>query len=246
MNRLFAYILPILTAVLPASVYAQSTAPAKPRPQSYIGAAGGGSFLFGPVTRTDYADPRAGFVKSPGWYVGLEGAYFFRNSGFGLGGSYTYARHGFSHPRNLSDGYAEDFAVDSATVTAGGPFSKMDIVAGPTYALVHKKFTFDFRVYGGITHMGMPQIRVDLEDNADATFYQKKSAGIGFAVQLGAGVHYSIIRNLSLGLRADYRISQPQIHVQNENRANNAGRLVTDYRPLIMGLQTGLSLSYRF
>jgi hypothetical protein len=86
-------------------------------------------------------------------------------------------------------------------------------------------------------------MRVDLEDNAAATFYQRVSKGNGLGIQAGVGARYFFSEKVGVELRVDYFIATPNVIIQNENRTNNAGRFLNTYKQQIGGIGASLGIS---
>lgn len=216
-----------------------------PKAKSFIGIAGGYSNLMGHLTKTDYADNTSGYANKSGFNLGIEGAYYFHKN-IGIGGVYSNTSFYSNGLQSMADGYKDSFDVDSTTVDVSGRYTMNNILIGPYFSFPVKKFTFDIRVVAGVSIAKTPKYTVYLEDQENATFYQNSSKATAFAFQLGAGVRYSIINNLCVKLNVDYLNTNPNFKIDNGNRANNAGRLITNYHQPIGILQLNLGIAYQF
>ena len=239
----------IVTALICTLSFAQDKANDKtedaPKAKSFIGITGGYAHAMGNFTKSDYADEKSGFANSAGMNLGLEGAYFLTKH-IGIGGMFSYTNFYTKGKQAMADGYKEDFDVDSTTVTDKGSYSNLNFLIGPYFSFPVKKFTFDLRILGGLTSAKTPEFKVELEDQANATFYQRSSKANAFGFQAGAGVRYSIIKNLCIKLNVDYFYSKPDFKITNENRANNAGRLIEEYKQPIAGMYLNFGIAYQF
>lgn len=212
---------------------------------SFIGVTGGYALATGNLTNNDYSDPNSGYANSSGMNIGLDGAYYFHKN-IGIGGVFSGTGFYCKGLQTMSDGYKEDFDVDSSTVYATGRYATYNFLVGPYFSFPVNKFTFDIRVTGGVVFAKTPEFKVDLEDQTAATFYQKSSSATAFGFQLGAGVRYSVLENLCVKLNADFYYSNPDFKITNENRVVNAGRLITRYHQPITGVYVNLGIAYQF
>ena len=114
--------------------------------------------------------------------------------------------------QSLSDGYQEDFEVDSITLTASGKYSAYNFMVGPMISYPKGKFTFNAKVLGGLTYMITPEYKVDIEDQLDATFYQRSSSAATFGFQTELSIDYSLSDNLGLKLGIDYSYAKPSLN----------------------------------
>ena len=225
--------------------FAQDNSSVISKSQSFIGVTGGYANALGNFTKSNYDDPKSGYANSSGMNIGIEGAYFFHRN-IGIGGIISNTTFNVRGKQALADGYKEAFDVDYTTVSENGNYSTLNFLIGPYFSFPIKKFTFDVRVIGGLTHAKTPQFRVDIEDQSDATFYQNSSTANTFGFQGGAGIRYSILKNLSIKLNADFFYSKPNFNITNVNRADNAGRLITSYNQPITGFYLNFGLAYQF
>jgi opacity protein-like surface antigen len=212
--------------------------------KSFIGITGGYANAMGNFVKNDYEDEKSGYANSAGFNMGLEGAYYFHKN-IGIGGVFSNTSFYAKGLQTLADGYKDSFEVDSTTVTVKGKYSTLNFLIGPYFSFPVKKFTFDIRVVGGLVNAKTPEFTTYLEDQEAVTFVQKSATANTFGFQAGAGVRYSIIKNLCVKLNADFYYSQPNFKITNENRVVNAGRLITDYKQPIMGMYLNFGIAYQ-
>ncbi|MCW3086253.1 MAG: hypothetical protein JWP12_3619 [Bacteroidetes bacterium] len=224
------------------SIAQDNSTPAKA--PSFIGVTVGYAHAGGNFTKTDYENDKAGFANPGGLNLGIEGAYFFHKN-IGIGGVFSNSSFYTKGKQSLADGYKEAFDVDSTTVTDKGKYSTYNFLIGPYFSFPMKKFTIDTRLVVGYVSAKTPELRVDLEDQANATFYQRSAKAGTFGFQVGAGIRYSIVKNLCVKLNVDYFYSKPDFKITNDNRANNAGRLIDDYKQPIAGVLLNFGIAYQ-
>jgi len=206
----------------------------------------GAAFVSGNFIKSDYADSTSGFANSMGLAIQGKLKYKLSNS-LAIQLAVNSCNYGLHDIKNLSDGFLEDFDVDSTTVTVKGTCQNWNVLVGPSYSiLLGTKMQFDLHVLAGISTLRIPEIKVDLEDQLAATFYQKQASGLGFGLQAGLDIRYALSNHLGLVLNADYLMSKPNVSIENENRTNTAGRYLSSYQQSIGGIQTRLGLSYTF
>jgi hypothetical protein len=227
------------------SAFAQDDASAG-KPKNFIGVTGGYSSLMGNITKSDYMNSSSGYASSMGYNTGIEGAYYL-NKHIGIGGLFSFASFSTANLQTLSDGYKEDFDVDSISVTVTTKYNFYNFFVGPYFSFPVKKFTIDFRVVAGLTLVYTPEFDVNVVDGGKPhPFAQNISSGTGFGSQVGLGMRYSITDHLGIKLNADYYYTNPNIAIENSNRAIVAGRLLTNYHEAITMLNINLGLAYQF
>lgn len=214
-------------------------------PKLYIGLSGGLSVPMGNFAKANYADPKSGFAKT-GANIGVTGTYLLTKH-FGITALVSYQVYGFKSAQNLANGYKDDFAVDSATAQINGINYSINVLVGPYYtsALYHNLY-LDVRVLAGITSAHLAGNTIYLEDQTDATFGQNQSSATAFAFQLGGALRYNLCKHWGLSLGVDYFSSKPDFSIDNTNRKNEAGRMLTAYHQPIQGINTNLGIVYRF
>ncbi|HEU4718710.1 MAG TPA: hypothetical protein VFU15_12790, partial [Bacteroidia bacterium] len=144
------------------------------------------------------------------------------------------------------DGYKEDFDVDSTTVSVTGKYQFWNFFVGPYYSFPMNKLTIDLRFVAGLVHASTPEFKVDLEDQMNATFYQRSSTSNAFGFQAGAGLRYQLAGGLCAKLNADYYYAHPDFMITNDNRVNSAGRLLTEYKEPVSMINLNIGLAYQF
>ncbi|MDB5271759.1 MAG: hypothetical protein JWO58_126 [Chitinophagaceae bacterium] len=201
---------------------------------SFIGISAGISAPTGSFSKTDLGEygnwnNTAGFAKT-GFNLGVEGAYYVLPK-IGIGGAVNFSDHGklsYADARQLGDSYTDAFAVDYTTVKTSKRYQTLNLLVGPYFSFPYHKLTLDIRLLGGWTKsISTPEISVQLEDDESNVFTQKSSGSSAFGWQGGVGLRYALTEKISLSIRGDYFYSSG-IKIDNENRNNNAGRLVTN------------------
>ena len=212
------------------------------RGKLFINVLGGYTTAGGNFTKTDYADANSGYAASGGFNIQLHSGYYItKNLAIGVVvGSRFFQSNGL---QTLSDGYLDDFDVDSTTVTVSGDYINMNYLVGPTYTFPFGKLSVDVHVLAGLSTLRTPEMRVDLEDNTAATFYQRASTGSGLGIQAGVGARYFFSEKVGVELRVDYLTATPDAIIQNENRKNTAGRFLNNYKQQIGGIGASLGIS---
>jgi opacity protein-like surface antigen len=216
------------------------------KPKSFIGVTGGYTNLMGNIIKSDYSNNSSGYANSMGYNTGIDGAYYFSKY-VGIGGVFSFASFSAANLQSMSDGYKNDFDVDSVSVTVTTKYNFYNFFVGPYFSIPVKKFTIDLRVLGGLTLMNTPEFDIFIEDGGKPhPCAQNISHGSSFGSQLGAGIRYSITKNIAIKLNADYYLTDPNITIHNSNRVANVGRLVTNYHETITMLNVNLGLAYQF
>jgi len=237
----------ILVTLLFFSIALNTTAQEKVK--SYIGITAGPSFAVGDFSKSEVGsfnnwNNKAGFAKT-GVSVEVEGACYFLPK-IGIGGAIYYSNHGgFSKEdvSKLGDSYTDAFAVNESTVSTSGNYSSINMMVGPYFSFPISKFTIDFRVMGGLLKsVATPSMIVLLEDQKDTTFKQASSTASSFGWQVGGGFRYALSDKMGLMLKADY-FNSDGITIDNQNRKNDAGRLVTKQPMSWMNSSVGISFS---
>lgn len=236
----------ILTALL---MFGTFCAIGQGKNQSYISLTVGASIPTADFAKADAGsfdnwNNTAGFAKT-GLAIGVEGAHYFTPR-IGLAGAIYYSNHGgFSSAdaAKLGDSYTDAFGVDESTVTTSGSYQALNVMIGPQYTFPLGKLALDFRVLGGLLKsISTPTMTVQLEDVTETTFTQLSSTASAFGWQVGTGIRYALTDRLGLMIRADYFASDG-IKIDNENRTNSAGRLVTKQPMSWVNASAGLSFS---
>ena len=242
MKKLILY---IVAGFISCAAFAQDDANTG-KAKSFIGVTGGYSSLMGNITKSDYNNNSSGYANAMGYNTGIEGAYYL-NKYIGIGGLFSFASFSTANLQSMSDGYKQDFDVDSVSVTVTTKYNFYNFFVGPYLSFPIKKFTIDFRAVGGFTLVYTPEFDIFIEDGGKPhPCAQNISSGTGFGFQAGAGIRYAITNHIGIKLNADYYYTDPNIAIQNSNRAIVAGRLITNYHEAITMLNINLGLAYQF
>ena len=186
----------------------------------------------------------AGFAKK-GVVFGLDGAYYFyKNLAFAA--TFSYQDQGElsqNDAQNLSNGYNTDFKTSSTLTTTVNRYQNINLMGGPQYSFVYRKFTFDVRASAGIIKsFSTPSVEAEFTnaDNTFVTINQNSSKATAFAYGGGAGVRFSLGDNWDLNLRGSY-ISSSGLSISNTNNTGSIGRFQT--KQPITEIQTTLGIS---
>jgi opacity protein-like surface antigen len=209
-----------------------------------IGVTGGFTSAWGNFTKTDYYYNKSGFAAGE-YNLGITGTYIIKKH-FGITALAGYQHFGIKGLQNLAAGYKEDFAIDSATVYAKGTNYAINLMAGPYYSITAGKHLFiDIRGLAGLVNAHLAGNKVDVENNVASSFEQKSATANTVGYQLGAAIRYQFSNHFGVMIDAAYYYSKPEFTVENINRANNAGRLITRYNEPIQGTNLNLSFIYQ-
>lgn len=241
-------ILGLAVGALSLSVLSSS---AQTKPSSFIGISGGISMPVGNWGKSEMVSSTSGFTSSPAGFaskgplLSVDGAYFFSKH-FGVGALFNYATYKTKDLNTLSAGYQESFDVDQVTTTAGR-YKSWSILPGIYFNQpLSQKLSFRARGLAGITHTTTPRISVNVMDSDidDGTFQQLPASKTAFALDGGIGLNYNIWKKWSLNLNGDYFYSKPSFTIQNTQRNNAAGRLITAYNEPLSGVNITLGIAY--
>jgi opacity protein-like surface antigen len=196
---------------------------------------------------TDPANLSSGFAGT-GSTFGIEGAYFFSKY-FGVGGMVSHSTFGFNGLDTLSAGYRSSFDVDQVTTSVGAGYTMWNFLYGIYFRYPFtEKFSVTAKLLGGFTTATTPSIAVDVFDggNDDGVFTQEPCTANSFGYMAGIGVSYKILDYLSINLQGNYSSSQPDFLIDNVNRNNAIGRLLTEYNQPLTYMNVTLGVSYLF
>jgi hypothetical protein len=215
--------------------------------KSYMSFFGGLSNPTSNFGSSDYNNNSAAFAKK-GVTFGLEGvAYFYKNLAFAA--SFSYQDQGelnATDVQNLSNGYNTSFNKDETTITAVNRYVNFNLMGGPQYSFLYKKFTLDIRAMAGfIKSASTPSLDIvfDYSTNADATVKQLSSSALSFAYGGSVGLRYKLSDSWDVGLKANY-IKSDGIKIENSNNDGTIGRFVTKLP--IAEIQTTLGIALKF
>lgn len=209
----------------------------------------GPSFPMGDFAKADAGEfgnwnNTAGFAKvGPAFIVNGN---FHLLAGLSLGASLAYADHGGFSKSDVSllgASYTDAFGVDESTVSTSGRYSALSILAGPVYTFpLGGKMSLDLGAKAGLLKsLSTPEMTVELEDQSN--FTQASSTASVFAWQASGGLDYSLSDHLGALLEVGY-LGAGKLKIDNENRNNSAGRMVTD-QPMSW-LNTSIGITYKF
>lgn len=215
--------------------------------KSYLTFLGGESIPLGKFRSTNYDDNSAGFAKT-GVIFGLDGVdYFYKH--LGLGVTFTFQDQGELNGNDaitLANGYNKSFVKDITTVTAVDRYNSLNLMAGPQYSFVYRKFTLDLRAEAGlIKSVSTPSVAVsfDYSTNTDLTITQLSSSALSFAYGGSMGLRWSFSDNWDLGLKGNFVTSSgPKIEYNND--PGTTGRFVT--KTPVNEVQTTLGITLKF
>jgi hypothetical protein len=224
----------------------------------FIGLIGGYSISMGNWTHTSYItgdagkwlsdnpdNLSAGFAGNGGTY-GVEGGWYFCKY-LGIGGLVSYSHYGFKGLDSLSAGYQKSFDVDQETAYTTGGYDIWNFMGGLYFRYPFSdKFAITAKFLGGFTSATTPQIAVDLWDGGveDGIFTQQRCTADAFGYMAGLGVSYKLSKCMGLNLQGIYTSSTPDFLIDNSNRNNAAGRLITEYKQPLTSINICLGVTY--
>lgn len=215
------------------------------KPSVYISITGGASMPLGNFAKTDYNNSKSGFAAT-GFNLGINGTYMFSKH-WGITGLASYTRYSSAGLENIAGGFVESFAVGDATVKVKDDNHTFSYLVGADYSVSFcHHISVDLRAMTGLVHAQLAGYEVRLEDNTDGTFQQKTATANTIGFQAGAAARYDFCKHVGVALNLDYYYSKPDFTIENVNRTNNAGRLLTSYSEPIAGINANLSLVYKF
>ncbi len=224
----------------------------------FIGLLGGYSLSMGNWTHTSYITGDAGkwLSNNPdnlsagfagnGSTFGIEGAWYFCKN-VGIGGLVSYSHYAFNGLDSLSAGYDKSFDVDQITTTVSGGYDIVNFMTGLYFRFpCSDKLDVTAKLLGGFTSATTPQIAVDVEDGGvdDGSFYQQRCTANSFGYMAGLGVSYKLNNWLGLNLQGIYASSEPDFMIDNTNRNNSIGRLITEYKQPLTNFNICLGVTY--
>jgi hypothetical protein len=244
MKKTFTIVSAILITFLSFTAKAQDD---KPQAKSYIDFWGGQSIPTGSFKQTDYSNNSAGFAKTS-VTLGLDVAiYVYKN--LAIATTLSFQDQGElsqSDAAILADGYNTSFKNDETTVTIVNRYHNVNLMTGPQYTFMYKKFTLDLRAYGGIVKStSTPAITVlfDFSSSPGQTLYQYNSTAWAFGYGGGAGLRYSLSDSWDAGIKVNY-VDCPGIKIGNAGNPNNIGRIQTKLP--ITEIQAAIGMTLKF
>jgi hypothetical protein len=232
-----------------ASLLLASSTQAQENKNSFVGFSIGASTPVGAFAKSDpgtfnHWNNTSGFAKQ-GFTAGFDGAWYFL-PWLGIGGSLYYSEHGgfsSSDARKLATSYTEAFGVDQSTVATSGRYRSGNVMVGPYFSFPFHRVTFQVRLLAGvIKSFSTPRMDVVLEDSGNSfPFSQTSSTASAFGWQTGIGLRYGLSPKFGVAFNVDY-FNSPGVRIDNVNRTNSAGRLVT--RQPMAWLNSSLGVTY--
>lgn len=251
MTRFFSKVPPLVAFALLVAGHAMaqkdtkvfSEMPLVVKPPVFIGITGGVSIPTGNFAKTDYEDNTSGFA-STGFNVGIAGTRMLSRH-WGVTGMAAFTRYNTAGLKSIAAGFVESFAVGDATVRAQGNNQTFSYMVGGYYSYPFcSKFAVDIRAMTGLVRAQLAGYEVQLEDNASSAFQQKTANANTIGFQAGAAARYNFSKHFGLMFNLDYYYSKPDFEIENVNRTNYAGRLLTSYNEPIAGVNANFSLVY--
>jgi hypothetical protein len=224
----------------------------------FIGLLGGSSISMGNWTHTSYITGDAGKWLSDnpdnlsagfagnGSTFGVEGAWYFCKY-VGIGGQVSYSHYVFKGLDSLSSGYDASFDVDQITTTVSGGYDIWNFMTGLYLRFpCSDKLDVTAKLLGGFTSATTPQIVVDVYDGGvdDGVFTQQRCTANSFGYMAGLGISYKLNNWLGLNLQGIYASSEPDFMIDNTNRNNTIGRLITEYKQPLTNFNICLGVTY--
>lgn len=224
------------------------TANAQAQVKSYIGLYGGLSFAQSEFASTNYNNNHAGFAKR-GVIFSIDGAYYIHKSNFGIGATFSFQDNGELNNTdavNLATGYTNSYKSNGTTVTSVNRYHNYNILVGPQYSFVIKKFTIDIRASAGyLRSTSTPNITTFVADvpNQPGEIIQESSTGAAFAYGGNVGLRFAFADNWFVALKGAY-VNSPGIKIGTTGRTLNEGRVVTK-QPITV-IQSTLGIVHSF
>jgi opacity protein-like surface antigen len=196
----------------------------KPVAKSYMSFIGGLSWPNGSFGSTNYSDNASGFAKR-GTTFGLDfGVYLYKNLALGILASYQdQGELSAVDAQNLANGYNSSFFKDQTSVTTLGRYTNFNLMVGPQYTFLYKKFALDLRADAGLLkNLTSPTLQIifDYSSNSGQTYNQLSSGSLTFAYGGSAGLRYSLSDSWDVGLKFIYVDSNG---IKIENTGGDAG-----------------------
>ncbi len=160
-----------------------------------LGISGGISTPFGNYAKTDFSDPKSGFLGS-GYNFGINGRWFFKKH-WGVCAQVAYTGYRFNGLQSIADGFHEAYAIDSSTVTAIGTNYSVSVLAGLCYELpLSSKVWVRAKLMAGFANAHLAGYQVAIEDQSAATFSQNEASASCFAAYMGISAGHKVAKRL--------------------------------------------------
>ena len=214
--------------------------------KGYFGFLTGFSTPLGAYASTNYSNNNAGFAQTK-LFAGFDAAFYLHKN-FGIGITFTYQDQGeltTNDVQNLANGYNNSFGKEETTVTAVGRFQNVNLLAGPQYSFVQKKFTLDLRAEAGvIKSFDTPDISVVFPYASNGLeFYQFNSSSLAVAYGGSVSLRYAFSDAWDVGFRVNY-VNTNDLKIENSGNPNTGDRFQTQLPVNV--LQTSLSIMVKF
>jgi len=246
MKKSFTLLSAIVTILISLNASAQDEVNLKAK--SYLSFFGGISTPTSNFSSTDYNNNHAAFAKK-GVTFGLNTAiYVYKN--LAIAATLSYQDQGeltAADVQNLSNNYNVSFNKNQTTVTATGRYVNYNLMLGPQYSFLYKKFTLDIGAAAGfVITSSTPSLSIIFNSNSansNSTINQLSGKGAIFGYGGNAGLRYSLGDSWDIGLKVNY-INANGIKIANTNNPGTTGRFVTKLP--ITEIQTTLGITLKF
>jgi hypothetical protein len=220
-----------------------------PQAKSYLTFLGGISTPLNNFSQANYSNNSAGFAKKGPTFGFDVGIYVYKN--LAIGATVSLQDQGeldFNDVTQLANGYNTSFAKNLTNVTAVNRYENINLMAGPQYTFLYKKFALDLRASAGIiksTSTPSTTINFNNSSSSAATFYQLSSTAAALAYGGSVGLRYSLGDSWDVGIKAAY-INSDGIKIGNSNNPDSGtvGRYVT--KQPITEIQTTIGITLKF
>ena len=166
----------------------------------------GAAIPSGVFSGTDYQNYQSGFASSGGFLYAGYGKLYHDLYGFEVAVAVS-----FFPLNNEVDQYKE--VENSQEYIRGFSWWTVSALIGPCVSLPVKRFSFDFKVLGGVSNVIRPYFR-NVYGNGTARLEETTGIGYAFGLLFGAGVEYSISERVGIRFSVDYIYTSPNIKYQ--------------------------------
>jgi opacity protein-like surface antigen len=215
--------------------------------RGYFGFIGGLSAPIGAYGSTNYYNNSSGYAKASG--MGGFDMAFYLHKNLGIGITFTYQDQGELNSNdvlNLANGYNNSFFKDETTIAAVDRYENLNLLAGPQYSFVHKKFTLDLRADAGVMKsISTPSLIIvfDYSSNAGQSYYQLSSGSLAFAYGASAGLRYAFSDSWDVGFKINY-VNTNGLKIENSGDAGQTGRYQTSLPVNVVQASLGIMVKF--
>lgn len=174
---------------------------------------------------TYFSEVVVGMAIPSGVFSGVD--YQNEQNGFARAGGFLYAGYG----KLYHDLYGFEVAVavslfplsneidqykeieNSQEYIRGFNWWTISALIGPYVSLPVNRFSFDFKVLGGVSNVIRPYFR-NVYGNGTARLEETTGIGYAFGLLSGAGIQYGISDRVGIRLSADYFYTSPNVKYQ--------------------------------